>query len=182
MKNIVQYKDPVLRKIAKEVPLKDIGGEKINKIIEDMKDAVNSCKDGVAIAAPQIGVSLRIFVISPKAFGISEEEIKANKDIKFPVFINPKIVKISLKKKTLDEGCLSVMNVFGKVKRAEKASIEAYDETGKKIFRGGSGLIAEIFQHETDHLDGKLFIDSAKNLVKAKEDGKVAKFKINSQV
>jgi peptide deformylase len=145
-----------------------------------MKKAVDACKDGVAIAAPQIGKSLRIFVVSPKAFGLSEEEIKTNKDVRYPVFINPKIINLSSKKKVLDEGCLSVKNNFGKIKRSEKATIEAYDETGKKIMRGGSGLIAEIFQHETDHLDGKLFIDTAKNLIETKEDGKIEKVKIKT--
>ena len=80
------------------------------------------------------------------------------------VFINPKIVKTSKNKQELEEGCLSVRYVYGKVIRPEKASIEAYDENGKKFSRGFSGLFAQIVQHETDHLNGILFIDKAKDL------------------
>ena len=64
----------------------------------------------------------------------------------------------------MEEGCLSVRYLYGKVSRANQATIEAYDEKGKKFQRGGTGLLAKIFQHEVDHLNGILFIDKAKNL------------------
>lgn len=166
MDKIVQVDNPVLRQDAKEVALEEIGGKKINKIIEDMKQAMDSCDDGVAIAAPQIGKSLQIFIVSPKAFVHPDEEMAEEKlkKIKHLVFINPKIKKLSSKTVRLDEGCLSVRGVFGKIRRSEKATIEALDENGKKIVRGASGLLAEIFQHETDHLKGVLFIDRATDL------------------
>lgn len=173
MENIVQTDNPVLRKTAKEVPLSEIGTPKINKIIEEMKKAMDACDDGVAIAAPQIGKSLQIFVVSPKAFITSEEKsIEELKKIKHSVFINPKIKKLSVKTNILDEGCLSVRGIFGKIKRAEKATIEAYDENGKKITRGASGLLAEVFQHETDHLKGVLFTDTAVELYQVPEKDK----------
>jgi peptide deformylase len=81
------------------------------------------------------------------------------------VYINPQIKKVSRKKRQLDEGCLSVRYLYGKVKRAEKVTLEAYNEKGEKFTKGGSGLLAQIFQHETDHLDGVLFIDKAENVV-----------------
>lgn len=169
MTPIVQNGDPVLRKIAKDIPLEDIGGEKLNKIIAKMQETLEKCEDGVALAGPQIGESLRIFVVSPKAFIIERdatEDNKKKKDDERLVYINPIITKKSSRKKILDEGCLSVKSVFGKISRHQKVSITAYDENGIKFSRGASGLLAEIFQHETDHLNGILFIDSAKDLIK----------------
>lgn len=179
MENIVQIKNPVLRKKAKEVPPEEIGSEKINKILKQMEEAVDACPDGVAIAAPQIGESLRIFLVSGRTLDLIEgkkEETGGEKDLstigaekpehKPLVFINPKIVKLSSKKILLEEGCLSVRGVYGKVKRSTNATIEAYDEHGKKFTRGAGGLLAEIFQHETDHLNGVLFVDTAKDLFK----------------
>ena len=64
----------------------------------------------------------------------------------------------------MEEGCLSVRYLYGKVSRANKVTIEAFDESAKKFTRGASGILAQIFQHETDHLDGVLFIDKAKDL------------------
>lgn len=163
-KEIVQKDAPVLRKLAKNVPSEDITSPKIQKIIQEMKDALASQDDGVAIAAPQIGYDLRIFVVSGKTFAIMNGEDE--KVVKYPdvVFINPVLSKLSRKKVWMEEGCLSVRKVYGKVRRSEKATVTAYDQTGKKITRGASGLLAQIFQHETDHLDGVLFIDKAKEL------------------
>lgn len=157
---IVQREDPVLRQIAKEVPVKDILSPKIQKILSDMKKALASQDDGVAIAAPQIGLALRIFVIAGKANDI----VKRTEGCADEVYINPVITKISKDRKLVDEGCLSVRYLYGKTKRSTRATIEAYNEKGEKFSRGASGLIAQIFQHETDHLNGILFIDHAKSI------------------
>jgi peptide deformylase len=168
MVEIVQKEDPVLHKIAAEVPVGEITSPKIRKILRDMKTALNSQDDGVAIAAPQIGVSLRIFVVSGKAFLYDEKEEDTGKKKMPPppdaVFINPEILKLSRKKYIVPEGCLSCRWLYGKTIRADKAKITAYDENGKQFTYGGSGLIAQIFQHETDHLNGILFIDHATDL------------------
>lgn len=171
MIKIVQNGDPVLRLIAKEVPLSDITKPKIQKILEDMKNALHSQDDGVAIAAPQIGVSYRIFVVSGRIFDENfvrgtkpnpASQVKtSHKDL---VFINPIFKKISKDHKLMAEGCLSVRPLYGKVRRATKATMEAYDENGNKFTKSGSGLLAHIFQHETDHLDGILFIDKARDI------------------
>src|SRR5690606_36333599 len=134
--------------------------------IQEMFATLNKTKDGVALAAPQIGISYRIFVVSGKVINPDDEK-KAPNGL---VFINPKIIKLSRKKLELEEGCLSVENVYGLIKRSEKTSIEAYDENGNKISWNGSGLMSQIFQHEIDHLDGILFVDSAKNLEKIGDD------------
>lgn len=172
MVEIIQSENPVLRKIAKEVPIADITKPKIKKILSDMIIGLNSQNDGVAIAAPQIGVSLRIFIVSGRIFdedfirgkGTTEGDLYAKARQKNLVFINPILTKISKDRKLMSEGCLSVRPIYGKVRRATKATVEAYDENGKKFTKSGSGLLAHIFQHETDHLDGVLFIDKAKDL------------------
>ncbi len=164
---ILDKDDDVLRKVAKSVPLSDIESMEIKKVIKNMKEALASQDDGVAIAAPQIGVSLRIFIVSGKVEAINKgEEIKEGEKVPHEdeVYINPKIIKVSKEREDMEEGCLSVRWQYGFVKRSRKATVEAYDEHGKKFTRGASGLLAQIFQHETDHLDGVLFIDKAKNL------------------
>lgn len=172
MITIVQSEDPVLRKKALEVPVADIDKPKIKKVISDMTTALNSQDDGVAIAAPQIGVSLRIFVVSGKIFdedfirgkGSTQGSSYMKTRSQNMVFINPVLKKMSKDRKLLSEGCLSVRPIYGKVRRATRATVEAYNEKGEKITKSGSGLLAHIFQHETDHLDGILFIDKAKDM------------------
>lgn len=162
MKKIVQKEDSVLRKTAKEIAVSDISSSKIQNIIKDMFESLAGEEDGVALAAPQIGESLRIFVISPKLFDDPKEE--------HLVFINPKILKKSNDKKKMDEGCLSCRWYYGTTKRASRVEIEAYDKNGEKFQMKGTKLIAQIFQHETDHLEGILFIDHATDLKEYKPD------------
>lgn len=175
---ILQKEAPVLRQIAKPVTKAMFGTPELAKIIADMKAGIASQDDAVAIAAPQIGVSLRIFVVSGKVFdmlfgdkedGTTEneknEEYKENQNqSEDVVFINPEIVKLSKARKEVEEGCLSVRYLYGKTMRATKAKVRALNEKGKPFEIGGSGLLAQIFQHETDHLEGKLFIDTATEL------------------
>lgn len=157
-KTIVQKEDPVLREKAERVLIKDIQTPKIQKIIAEMKAALKTQDDGAALAAPQIGYSLRIFVIADNLFG-------SQKDARYPsqdghlVYINPEIVKLSRKKEFMDEGCLSVRGIYGTVPRSQRATVKAHDENGKLFERGASGLLAQVFQHEVDHLNGILFID-----------------------
>lgn len=170
----------VLRQIAKEVDLSLIKTKRIQNVLKEMSKALKSQSDGVAIAAPQIGYKLRIFIVSGKIFEkdfTREKEIPNQEPYSNPllikerektpknlVFINPKISKLSREKEWLPEGCLSVRWLYGNTFRSKKATITAYDENGKKFIRGASGLLAQIFQHETDHLNGILFIDHAKDI------------------
>ncbi|MDE2116401.1 MAG: peptide deformylase [Patescibacteria group bacterium] len=162
MVTIVQKDDPILRRIAEPVAASMIGTPALRRMIRDMKEAIASQDDAVAIAAPQIGVSLRIFVVSGKVWDMlatqRESGAPESDDV---VFINPEIVKLSKDKEKMEEGCLSVRYLYGKMMRAKKAKIRALNEKGQAFEIGGSGLLAQIFQHETDHLDGKLFIDEA---------------------
>ena len=179
MREIVQRNSKILREQAKEILIKEITTPKIKKVLKEMSLALKSQNDGVAIAAPQIGYNLRIFVVSGKIFakdfGKNREEkllnqnniietTKTKEKIKDLIFINPKISKLSREKKWVPEGCLSVRWLYGNTFRSKKTTIVAYNEKGKKFTRGASGLLAQIFQHETDHLNGILFIDHAKDV------------------
>jgi len=177
MIEIIQKENKLLRCVSGTVPVEEIGNAKIREIITGMKEALESQEDGVAIAAPQIGESLRIFVVSHRVFEIPEKdppEDKALRENNWPippenktediVFINPKIIKLSKKKEWMEEGCLSVRWLYGSVQRSTNATIHAYNEKGEEFTRGAGGLLAQIFQHEVDHLNGILFIDHAKNV------------------
>lgn len=167
MKNpIVQTGQAVLRGQAAAVPLEQITQAKIKNLLTKMKTILASREDGAALAAPQIGVSLRIFVVSKRIFEDSQEKLPTKLKHQDLVFINPVLIKVSKKKKRLEEGCLSVQGIFGKIERADKAQVEAYNEQGQKIAYSASGLLAQIFQHEIDHLNGILFTDKAKDLIK----------------
>lgn len=167
MVNILQYGSPetdaILRTPAKTVASNEIGTDRLHKIITDLKTALASQNDGVAIAAPQIGIHERIFIISGKVLKTADPKKYANLSDTI-VCINPRITKRSKETQVMEEGCLSVRWLYGKVRRAKRVTLEATDETGKKFERGASGLLSQIIQHEYDHLDGILFIDKAFDL------------------
>ena len=141
-----------LRLHADSVKKAEFGSQELKELIALMQTALSKEDDGVALAAPQIGISKRIFVVSLDAYepGAKWKQL---------VFINPTITKRSKKMEERQEGCLSVRWVYGKTKRHVSTTVEAYDVEGNKFSYGGTGLIAHIFQHEIDHLDGILFID-----------------------
>jgi peptide deformylase len=158
MVKILSVGHPTLRKVAEPVPPALFQTDALTKIITDMGHALRATEHGVAIAAPQIGVSYRIFLVA--GFVVAGNE--RNYDDPDMVFINPTITRRSRKKVVIDgEGCLSVPHVYGTITRSQKVTVTAYDESGKKFEYGGSELMAEIFEHEIDHLDGILFIDKA---------------------
>lgn len=181
MVKILQQDAPVLRAEAEPVNPKDFGSPRLKKILQDMRVALEKEEDGVAIAAPQIGVPLRIFIVSHRVFEMDDTppSTRPQTETQAPVkkapardmvFINPSLLKISRKKKWVPEGCLSVRWLYGEVARADKATVRAYDEQGKLFTRGAGGLLAQIFQHETDHLNGVLFIDTARNVEKVTKE------------
>ncbi|HVU80016.1 MAG TPA: peptide deformylase [Candidatus Paceibacterota bacterium] len=163
--HIVQVGDPVLRAVAKPVLKKDIGSRKLNAVIAKMKKLLDQEEFGVAIAAPQVGESLRLFVVAGRVFMPAADEEDGTREVPpARVFINPKITRLSRGKKEMSEGCLSVRDKYGSVMRHEKATVEALDEKGRPFIYHGSGLIGHIFQHEVDHLDGVLYIDKTVTL------------------
>ncbi len=158
---LVPQNHPALHDIATEVPLEEIGSARIKKVLKDMRSALDAYNvegfHGVAIAAPQIGIPLRIFLVH----SADKKDKDALPDL---VAINPKIIKLSKKKHLVGEGCLSVGEQYGAVHRSTHATLRAFDGEGNEYERGAGGLLAQIFQHECDHLDGILFVDRAEKV------------------
>ena len=134
--------DSVLKQKAKKVPATD---GSIKKLIRDMLETMHAEPGRVGLAAPQVGVPLRIIVI-----GMPEEE-----DI---VLINPEIVR-RRGERIIDEGCLSIPGYFGQIKRAESITVKGRDRDGKEVRLKAEGLLAQALEHEIDHLNGTLYID-----------------------
>ncbi|TES88798.1 MAG: peptide deformylase [Dehalococcoidia bacterium] len=134
--------DSVLKQKAKKVPAID---GSIKKLIRDMLETMHAEPGRVGLAAPQVGVPLRIIVI-----GMPEEE-----DL---VLINPQIVR-RRGERIIDEGCLSVPGYFGQIKRAESITVKGRDRDGKEARLKAEGLLAQALEHEIDHLNGTLYID-----------------------
>ncbi|MBI5470229.1 peptide deformylase [Candidatus Kaiserbacteria bacterium] len=161
--------NPALRALARDVPLAEISSMHIQTLIHDMKALLPKEEYGVALAAPQVGESLRLFIISGSAVKRREKkyhdaDAQDAPPIEDAVYINPTLMKISRKKLERHEGCLSIRGRWGIVPRAEKATIHAWNEKGEEFTRGASGLLAHIFQHEMDHLEGIMYTDKATEL------------------
>lgn len=170
MSLIVQDGEPVLRKKASPVPEELFGTKELSDIIRDMADTLDTQPDGVAIAAPQIGIPYRIFVVRYDRTIHSAPEDEQGRSPDIGVYINPQFVRTAKRRVEMDEGCLSVRGIYGKTRRFNRATVRARTEDGSTFERGGGGLLAQIFQHETDHLEGILFIDHATDLVEIKRE------------
>jgi len=144
--------EKVLRTRVGYFDFEKTGEKKIGEIIKKMKEVMLGA-NGLGLSANQVGLSARLFVAL-----IPDEE---NNTGKFYAIFNPEITKFSKKKSVMEEGCLSVPGVYGSVERPEKIALSGQDENGKKIKIQIGGLAARVFQHETDHLNGILFIDKA---------------------
>lgn len=141
---IITLPNPVLRKKAKEINLKEIKARDFSRLVSSMEKTMLAT-DGAGLAAPQIGQSIRLAIINSKDGPIC--------------LINPKIIKKSWAGELGQEGCLSIPGIFGQVKRHKKITLIYYNRAGKKIKQEAQGLMARVMQHEIDHLDGILFID-----------------------
>ena len=135
------YGDPVLRRPAKRV---DRVTPEIAKLLDDMVESMYD-QLGIGLAAPQLGIELRMLVVD-EGRGVAR------------AYVNPRIVE-ETGSVVDEEGCLSLPGIFAEVTRAESVVVEAEDRAGAPIRRQASGLLARVFQHEIDHLDGILFID-----------------------
>lgn len=171
MRKIVHIEHPVLREQAREVALDEIKSLYTQEVINDMKQALAGEKFGVAIAAPQVGEAVRIFIVAGTTLAAREGGEYTPEAYPDAVFINPEVLKASKKTKIGDEGCLSVPGKYGtKVRRNDKITISYYDEAGTKHERGASGFLARVFQHEIDHLNGILYIDDALEVIDVDEN------------
>jgi peptide deformylase len=178
---IVAYGDPVLKRKAKDVP-EDYPDLKalIDNMFETMYNA-----NGVGLAAPQIGKSIRLFIVDATPFAedenVSEEEAEILKDAK-EVFINPKIIEEKGNEWDFNEGCLSIPDVREDVFRKPEIEIEYYDKDFNKHHKKIDGLFARVIQHEYDHIEGILFTDKLSSLKKRIIKGKlnnISKGKVN---
>jgi peptide deformylase len=159
IRSLVPSGDPVLRTRAKKVH--DFGPS-LQELIDDMVDTMHDAP-GVGLAAPQVGVSLRVAVIE-----LPEDEEEEEKDPysgKLIVLCNPEVVK-NWGEEEQQEGCLSMPEYVGEVSRAARVVVKAQDRRGKQIRVRAEGFMARVLQHEIDHLNGMIFVDRVESLDK----------------
>lgn len=157
---IIYLPDPRLRKVSQKIEVID---EALQVLIDDMFETMYHAR-GVGLAAPQIGINIRLSVID--VIGDKTQQL---------VLINPEIIA-SEGQIEYQEGCLSVPGVYDTVRRAETVTIRAQDRTGEFYEMTASGLLGECFQHEIDHLNGKLYIDLLSPLKRTMARKKLEKF------
>ena len=163
VREIVGQDNPILRKVARRVDPKEIHQPLFQQLIDDMFETMYAAP-GVGLAAPQVNVSKRLFVID-----VNDDEHPP------AVVINPKLETLD-EEIELREGCLSVPGMIGEIIRLKRAAVTGLDREGRKIRIEGEGLLAQCLQHEVDHLNGALYIDRAKNVrpVATEEEKEVA--------
>jgi len=149
--------NPVLRKASEAIPKESIGSSEIQRLIDDMIDAMREY-EGVGIAAPQVHVSKQLAVIEVRG------DARSERPIPLTVLINPRILASSKTMLQDWEGCLSVNDLRGRVPRAEWVEAEAFNRKGEKVKFQAQGFLARVVQHECDHLAGKVFLDRMPDL------------------
>ena len=151
-RKIVQYGDDTLRRVCRPV---DTITKNVLTLLDDMAETMRAA-DGVGLAAPQVGILRRIVVIETEPGQLIE-------------LINPKIIAMAGEQEG-SEGCLSLPGQFGMVKRPKYVTVRATDRFGKEFEMNGTDLLARAFCHEIEHLDGKLFIDSAEYMLEEDDE------------
>ncbi len=168
---IVAFGDPVLKKKAQEV---DVDYEGLSELIEHMFETMYAAQ-GVGLAAPQIGLSLRLFIVDASPFGDDVEDPEAAKVKDFKeVFINAEITSRQGTKWPFQEGCLSIPAIREEIQREAEIEISYFDHTWTKHTKTFDGYAARIIQHEYDHIEGVLFIDHLNPLKKRMLKGKLS--------
>jgi peptide deformylase len=171
---VVAYGDPVLKKTGKEIT-KDYPG--LKTLIADMHETMYNAK-GVGLAAPQIGHSIRLFIVDASPFADDEDEEMDKKEVLFlktfkRIFINAHIVEEWGEEWKFNEGCLSIPKIREDILRLPEIEIEYLDENFKTHRETFDGMAARIIQHEYDHIEGKLFTDHISPLRKRMIKGKL---------
>ena len=170
---IVAYGDPVLRKVGKEIE-KDF--PKLDELIDNMWESMSNAS-GVGLAAPQIGLPLRLFIVDATPFAeddeLTEAEQNSLKEFK-KVFINAKVVEETGKDWAFNEGCLSIPDIREDVFRKDTVTITYMDESFKEHTETYDGILARIIQHEYDHIEGILFTDKLSSLKKRLLKGRLS--------
>jgi peptide deformylase len=151
IREILRDGHPTLRKVAKKVDPKEISDPLFQQLIDDMFETMYAAP-GVGLAAPQVNVSKRFFVMD-----VHDDEYDP------AVVINPKIESAE-EEIEMTEGCLSVPGMVGEIVRFKRVAVSGLDRHGNKIRLEGDGLLAQCLQHEIDHLNGVLYVDKARNV------------------
>jgi peptide deformylase len=152
---------PVLRAKARPLEAAEIRSTRIQQLIDDMFETMKEYQ-GVGLAAPQVHESVRLFVAGISRGTEEEDDDEDGEDVPLMELINPEISVVGRETVEDWEGCLSIPDIRGRVPRAQKILVRAYDRTGKRIEVRATGFTARVIQHETDHLDGVLFFDRMK--------------------
>ena len=161
---IIMYGDPVLRQKAKEIEK----GTDVQQLVEDMYETMHNA-NGIGLAAPQIGKSIRLFVVDGTILDDEPNMVDFKK-----VFINPILLEEKGSPWEYEEGCLSIPNIREKISRLEKVRIRYYDADWYLVEEQYDGLKARVIQHEYDHIEGKMFVDYLTPLRKRLLKGKLA--------
>jgi peptide deformylase len=148
---IIAYGHPVLKKIGSKI---DNNFPELSSLIENMWDTMYNAK-GVGLAAPQIGLSIRLFIVDTNQIEKEGSELKGMKK----VFINPVIIEEIGNEWSYEEGCLSIPNIHGDVIRLDQVRLNYFDEAFNEHSELFEGINARVIQHEYDHIEGKLFIE-----------------------
>lgn len=165
-----------LRKKTAEFDFAGINKKELAELVKHMRKMMIDA-NGIGLSANQIGLNMRLFVA--QVFDKPVKRDANNKiimppqsEMKFYAVFNPEIIKFSGKKVAIEEGCLSVPGIYGVVERPDKITLTGLDKNGRKIKIKAADLLARVFQHETDHLNGILFIDKCDKLYKVKNISK----------
>ena len=161
---IIMYGDPVLRQKAREIEK----GTDVKQLIEDMFETMHNA-NGIGLAAPQIGKSIRLFVVDGTILDDEPNMVDFKK-----VFINPIMLEEKGSPWEYEEGCLSIPNIREKISRLEKVRMRYYDADWNLVEEQYDGLKARVIQHEYDHIEGKMFVDYLTPLRKRLLKGKLA--------
>ncbi|MBF5045149.1 peptide deformylase [Aggregicoccus sp. 17bor-14] len=160
---IVQCGEPVLRQRARELSAEEVQSPAVQQLIALMRDTMRDAP-GVGLAAPQVGVDVRLVVIEDRAeyqagLGAGELAAREREPVPFHVLVNPRLTVEDATPVEFFEGCLSVSGFAALVARARGVRVDALDEQGRPFSRSARGWYARILQHEVDHLDGALYLD-----------------------
>lgn len=162
---IARMGHPALRAKARPIHPSEIRSPKVQQLVDDLLETMKEYQ-GIGLAAPQVHEGLRVFVAGfppRRDRDEDEEDNEDGEDVPLMALINPEIEVVSRDVVEDWEGCLSIPDIRGRVPRARQIVVRAFDRTGKKTELQASGFTARVIQHETDHLDGILFLDRMKN-------------------
>ena len=165
IRRIVKEGDPILRKVCRPVDQFD---EKLHRLLDDMHETLDKA-EGVGLAAPQIGLPIRVVTIN---LDVLSDDLPEYKDFR-KAYINAHILEVSGEEVSMDEGCLSLPGIHESVKRGNKIRVQYLDENLEPHDEIIEGYLARVMQHEFDHLEGKMFIDHLSPLRKQMIKGKL---------